>query len=279
MPKNIRNALVAAAGVVLLALMLLSAFGRSDVSFIENSLGKVALSVNKVFSGVGYFIDEKIEPFFNVLSYKRYNENLVRENEELKEELINLTLTRKEIAELKELREILKIKSPFEQRDYVGASVVGKDAGNWFHYFVIDVGTNDGVYENSAVVNSEGLVGLVYEVGSDWAKVVSIIDHRSGVAFEMVKSEGDFEGIVNGTKNFELMCEFYDPDAEYEVGDYLMTSGIGIYPQGIMIGKIVKKIDSKDEVVGRAIVEPVVDFHKIKKVLVIKYEKGSMDSE
>ncbi len=273
MSKTLRNLLIGFTAFLLLVLMLMSVFGRSGVSFIEDALGGVALSVNKVSSNVSYFIDEKVEPFFNVLSYKRYNENLVRENEELKEELIKLTLTRKEIAELEELRSALHIQSPSETRDYVGANVIGKDPGNWFHYFVIDVGSADGVSKNSAVVNGEGLVGLVYEVGTNWSKVVSIIDQRSAVAFEMVKSIDDFDGMVNGTKNFELMCEFYDPDAEYEIGDYLMTSGIGIYPQGIMIGKITETIDSKDEVVGRAIVEPVVDFHKIKKVLVIKYQE------
>lgn len=272
MHKALRNTLIAFAVIVLVSLMLLSAFGRSGITFVEDKLGAAAMYFSKVFSGIGNFVDERIEPFFNVLSYKEHNEALLRENSQLREEVIALTLTRKEISELEELKDALNMLSPADVRRVVGANVIAKDPGNWFNYFVIDVGSDNGITKNSAVVNGQGLVGLVYEVGATWSKVAAIIDQKSSVAFEMVKSSGDFDGIVSGSKNFELICEFYDPDADFEIGDYLMTSGIGIYPQGIMIGKIVSAVSDGGDMSKQAIVSPVVDFHKIKKVLVVPFE-------
>ncbi len=273
MPKLLRNILIGLAVAVLVGLMLISAFGRQGITFVEDKLGIVTMYVGKIFAGIGNFVDERVEPFFNVLSYKEHNEALMRENSALREEVIALTLTRKEIAELEDLENALNIIRPSNERKVVGANVIGKDPGNWFNYFVIDVGYESGVTKNSTVINGQGLVGLVYEVGATWSKVVAIVDQKSSVAFEMVKSKGDFDGIVSGSKNFELICEFYDPNATFEIGDSLMTSGIGIYPQGIMIGKIVSILEDAGDLSKKAVVSPVVDFHKIKKVLVVPYEE------
>lgn len=272
MPRVLRNFLIVLAVIVLVSLLLLSFFGRPGVTFVEDVLGRAVSGVGRFFSGIGNFLDEKIGPFFNVLNYKRLNENLVKENAALKEELINLTLTRKEISDLQDLERALKMTGSVDSSKKIGANVIGKDPGNWFNFFTIDVGRRDGVTKNSAVINSYGLVGLVYEVGETWSKVVSIIDQQSSVAFEMVRTKGDFDGVVSGSKDFKLICEFYDPEATFAIGDYIMTSGIGIYPKGIMIGKIVEEIEDSD-FTKKVIVEPVVDFHKIKKVLVIKYQE------
>lgn len=273
MPKVLRNTLIGLAVFVLMSLMVISFFGRSGITFIEDKIGAVTMSVSKFFSGVGNFFDEKVEPFFNVLAYKKSNENLMKQNEALKEENIRLTLTRKEIAELEKLEKALNMTKAIDKQRLIGANVIAKDPGNWFNSFVVDVGSSSGVTKNSTVINGQGLVGLVYEVGETWAKVISIVDQRASVAFEMVKSKDDFDGVISGTKEFELICEFYDPDASYEIGDDLMTSGIGIYPKGIMIGKIVRSIDDGSELSKKAYVEPVVDFRKIKKVIIIKYEE------
>lgn len=273
MPKFLRNLMVVVAALSLLSLMFVSFFGRSGITFLEDKLGIVTMSVSRVFASVGNFMDEKVEPFFNVLAYKKSNENLLKQNEALKEEVIRLTLTRKDIADLEELKNALNMTKRTDQRRLIGANVIAKDPGNWFNSFVVDVGSSDGVTKNSAVINGQGLVGIVYEVGETWAKVLSIVDQRSSVAFEMVKSKDDFDGVISGTKDFRLMCEFYDPDAVYEVGDFLMTSGIGVYPEGIMIGKIAQRIDDAAELSRKAMVEPVVDFRKIQKVLIIKYEE------
>lgn len=56
-----------------------------------------------------------------------------------------------------------------------------------------------------AVINSYGLVGLVYEVERPWSKVVSIIGPVVLVMFEMVRTKGDFDGVVSGSKDFKLI--------------------------------------------------------------------------
>lgn len=59
-------------------------------------------------------------------------------------------------------------------------------------------------------------------------------------------------------------------DADLVIEDTVETSGVGgIYPKGILIGKISKIIESKNITDRYAIVETSVDFSKLETVLVI----------
>ncbi len=59
-------------------------------------------------------------------------------------------------------------------------------------------------------------------------------------------------------------------DADLVLEDSIETSGIGgIYPKGILIGKIKEIIEAKNITDRYAIVETAVDFSKLETVLVI----------
>lgn len=165
-------------GSLLIIMMILSFGGRDRITFIESKLGSLLMPVQRFFTSVGNFVDEKTEPIINVLNYKELNENLALENEALKEQIVNLTMSQKELAELTELKRALKYVDSDAQIGYVSSNVISKDVGNWFNMFTIDAGINQGINKNSTVINGNGLVGLVYEVGDNWSKVISIVDQN-----------------------------------------------------------------------------------------------------
>ncbi len=275
MNNRYQKFLLFAIGIVLVVLMALSFGGRDRVTFIESKLGAVLMPVQKFFTSIGNFIDEKTEPIINVLNYKDLNENLSRENEALKEQIVTLTMSQKELTELKELRAALKYVSEDEESGYISCNVISKDMGNWFNMFTVDAGSNQGITKNSTVINGKGLVGIVYEVGESWSKVISIIDQKSSVGFEMLRVTDDFDGVLSGTTNYELIGELFDPKATVKEGDYIVTSGLGMYPKGILIGKIYEVVSDKDLVLNRIKVTPVVDFRKIDKVMIIPYQEAN----
>ncbi len=258
-------------GILLVVLMVLSFGGRERITFIESKLGTALAPIQRFFTSVGNFIDDKTEPLLNALNYKSLNENLSKENEALKEQIVSLTMYQKELAELQELKRALNYFDHSQNSGYVSCNVIAKDVGNWFNMFTIDAGENQGVTKNSTVINGKGLVGLVYEVGDTWSKVISIIDQKSSVGFEMLKVTDDYDGIISGTTKYELVGELYDPQAVVKSGDYIVTSGLGMYPKGILIGKIDEVIVDKDLLLNKIRVTPVVDFKKINKVMVIPY--------
>lgn len=265
-------------GILLIALMALSFGGRDRITFIESKLGSMIMPIQKFFTSIGNFIDEKTEPIINVLNYKDLNENLSQENEMLKEQIVSLTMSQKELSELDALKSALKYVDQNQNSGYISCNVVSKDIGNWFNMFTVDAGSDQGITKNSTVINGNGLVGLVYEVGENWSKVISIIDQKSSVGFEMLRVSDDYDGILSGTTNYELIGELFDPKATVKVNDFIVTSGLGMYPKGILIGKIYEVVADKDLILNRIKVTPAVDFKKINKVMIIPYQ-GESDSE
>ena len=61
-------------------------------------------------------------------------------------------------------------------------------------------------------------------------------------------------------------------DSSYDVlpGDTLVTSGLGLYPEGIMIGKVDKVIDDKNISLKYVVIKPYADFKNIDDVIVIE---------
>ncbi len=259
-------------GIALLMIMVITMGGRSRITFVESSLGKVITPIYKGVTIVGNAVSEKVNPILHVWTIKEENQQLRVENKKLKEEIMRLTLDNKMYQELKKLKGALKYVDRQHAQKFVSATVIAKDTVNWYNMFVVDVGTEDGVYKNSTVINSDGLIGLVYEAGSNWAKVVSIIDNNSTVGFEMKRLDNPVDGIITGSVNSLIEGRLFDPKAIVKKGEEITTSGVGIFPKGIPIGVISEVIDDKDSLLIRIIVEPSVDFRKLDKVMIIPLE-------
>lgn len=260
-------------GILLLFFMGISAGGRTRISIFENFVGSVVTPVQKVFYTSSEYVASRVNPILNVWKTMEENKKLLEENRQLKEKLINYTLEKKEYLELKKLSSALNYVNKMKIDNYVSANIISKDAGNWYNMFIIDVGKKDGVTKNSTVINGKGLVGLVYEVGTSWAKVVSIVDNKSSIGFESLDTKYDFDGILSGTYDFELIGNLFDPKAKIAIGDNIITSGLGIYPKGILIGSIEDINVNKDNLLIEVRVKPTVDFKSIDKIMVIPYDE------
>ena len=152
--------------------------------------------------------------------------------------------------------------------------------------FRIDKGSDDGIKENMNVIAGGGLVGIVTDVGPNYAKVRSIIDDSSKVS-AMIPATGD-NFIVSGDlrhMNESLEISFSglrDPDNEIKVGDPVVTSYVSDqYQQGIMIGYIATIEDGANNLTKIGTISPVVDFEHLEEVFVITQLKdtgGNLDT-
>ncbi len=256
--------------VLLVVLMALSTIPSAKSNFVSDVLGVVISPVQKGISAV----IGGVEGFFgSIANMRRYED----ENRQLKEQVDLLESEVRETEELKKentrLRAMLDMQERETAYDMEAAEVIAKDAGNWFLTFTIDKGTSHGIAQGDAVVTTEGLVGSVYEVGTTWAKVQSIIDSTSS-AGAAIKRTGD-TGVVEGDLKLqnEGLCAFVylRRDANVTAGDYVETSGLGgIYPPGLYIGKVREVSVDAGGVSQRAVVEPAVEFDRLSEVFVMK---------
>ena len=198
-----------------------------------------------------------------------YHQNLV-ENLRLKREL---GLIRRQLHESGEfylenvrLRRLLDFK---ERSVYplTAAGIIGYDPSNLSSIIIINKGKREGISRDCAVITNDGLVGRVVDIGEEISKVLLINDINSGVAALVQRSRQ--KGLVSGTLAGGLSLHYLPPDADVQVHDLVITSGLsGLYPKGILVGKVAKiKEDSRGEVF--ATLEPSTNLTKLEEVLVV----------
>lgn len=271
--SRFKRTMIIISTILLIGIMGITMGGRQNITWLENITGNIIVPIQKGFYAIGNGISSKIAPIINVWEIKEINEALVAENEALKNELIDKTLTKLELEELDHLKEALNYTNKMAIDHYVSCDVVAKEQGNWFNLFTVDAGLKQGVTKNSAVINGSGLIGLVYEVGDNWAKVVSVIDNKASVGFQTLDQSYNYVGQLNGSIDFDLNGYLFDQTADVQAGATLITSGLGVYPKGILIGKISSVNVDKNELLTGIVVEPFVDFKQIDKVMIIPYEE------
>jgi rod shape-determining protein MreC len=213
-----------------------------------------------------------IRGFFGSLF--RFQE-ISRENQALKEEIASLkkentknALSGQELEELRSLAAALDYKDPSGQGQMVAADVISMDGSNWFNLFTINRGSESGIENDAIVVTGEGLVGRVLETGQGWSKVIGIIDESNKVSFKVLRDPA-LLGVLHGDGLAGLSGYMLDGKASIIEGDLLVTTSIGMYPEGIEIG-VIKEIQfDNDTQLKNVTIEPVVNFKNIQKVAVI----------
>ena len=179
--------------------------------------------------------------------------------------------------DIQDMRELLALD---EQYDYkkIGASIIGKDAGNWFDTFIIDKGSEDGIEVDMNVIAGSGLVGIVTNVGRNYANVRSIIDDRNSTSAMVLTTSdscfvnGDLQ-MMSESQTIEL-TDLSDEDDEVAVGDQIVTSYTSSkYVPGVLIGYISELHTDPNNLTKSGTVSLAVDFEHIKNVLVILDKK------
>lgn len=212
---------------------------------------------------------------------------LQAENDALQAEVNDLTmkinLLQQDKEELERLRELYQLDQYYSDYKTVGARVTANDSGNWFRSFIIDKGKNDGIKVDMNVMAEGGLVGIITEVGPNWARVRSIIDDTSNVSALLLSTSdtcivnGDLTLMQEGKIRFEQLP---NSDTEIKSGEPIVTSHISNkYVQGILIGYINEVHEDANNLTRSGYIVPAVDFQHLQEVLVITSTKADLLEE
>ena len=240
----------------------------------------VTIPFQKGISETGTYLSNRSDELVQIRDLIQQNKELQQQIDELTIENNNLT---QEKYELNYLRSLYKLDQEYADYQKTGAKVIGKNSGNWFQSFTIDKGTKDGIKLNMNVMAESGLVGIVTEVGYNWARVTSIIDDSSNVS-GMTLATGD-NMIVSG--NLELMSQnkisfskLIDSNDQVKEGDKVVTSNISDkYLPGLLIGYITSIESDSNNLTHSGTITPAVDFEHMDEVLVILDLKQQTESE
>ena len=270
--------------VVLVLFIIIAVVGwawrqRDSLPFITKPLQIVAAP----FEYGASRIMDTLSSTFHIVDISLKNriewESLEKENAELKERSVDYDEI---LAENKRYRELLDFKAAHRQFNVRAGSVISRDYGTWSNTMVIDIGSEDGIEENMAVVTPAGVVGFISDVYPHSSRVQLLTDPRTSIGAIVQRPESRVSSVVRGNGNVPTEPQFVNiaKDADILEGDMLVTSGFGsIYPKGLYIGTIVSIHQDDNDFVKYAVIRPGVDFSKLEEVFVITHSTDNSSYE
>ncbi len=143
------------------------------------------------------------------------------------------------------------------------------DTSPYRHQVVIDKGRVDGVYEGQPIINEKGIVGQVTFVAAHNSRVLLLIDPNTAIPVQNIRN--DIRVIASGNgQTDQIQLEHIPTSTDIEVGDMLVTSGLGgVYPEGYPVA-IVSQVDKDTRREFASIkADPVVEFDRLRYLLLI----------
>ena len=231
-------------------------------------------------SKAGEWLIKREQLVSDIKELQKENEALRQENEELS--VTNNALLQ-EKHELTELRNLYQLDQTYADFPKTGCRIIAKENGSWYHSFVIDKGSEDGLSVDMNVLADGGLVGLITYIGRHWSRVQAVIDDNSNVSATVLSSQknlivsGNLTLYEEGTISFS---ELADPDDLVKVGDSVVTSNISDkYLPGILIGYISEIQTDPNNLTKSGRITPAVDFSRLDTVLVIQKLKLTAEDD
>jgi rod shape-determining protein MreC len=262
-----------------------ASFPRSLQTFIIVLIaaGLVALALGGFFNpvtdwfsrltvGFQTWISTRYMAVVEFLTVPRDVASLSQQNAELEAEVARLQTSVIELQQQVTETNILSALVGFARANpvysYEAAAVIGRDPSPFLRYVIINIGSNDGILAGMPVVTDKGLVGRVDAVIAEAARVQLVTDSASAV--NVTLQESSTEAMLVGSITGDLSLDMISQDATVQVGDIVLTSGLGgSYPPNLLVGQVinVRKLDY--ELFQQASIQPNVDYDRLQFVLII----------
>jgi rod shape-determining protein MreC len=252
--------------LALLTIALLLLHESGVIQPLEDALQVVLAPVQRALSGLFDGVVETVGAFRDLRELRDENARLRELNDALVAENVRL----KQIeAENVTLRNLLSFTQEHPLYLTQVAAVIGRDPSPYRQFITINAGRREGLEPGMPVVTAgSALVGRVEAVGLNTSKVQLIIDSTSAVNARVQSSR--VTGLVEGQPDGELILTQIPLDATVNVGDLVLTSGLGgNLPRNLVVGQVSEVIKRDIDLFQSARVRPALEFSQLELVLVI----------
>ena len=201
----------------------------------------------------------------DVASLQQRNAQLEADVAHLQTQVIGLE---QQVTDINILSALVDFERANPEYSYKAAAVIGRDPSPFLRYVIINVGSNEGILPGMPVVTEKGLVGRVDAVISEAARVQLVTDAASAINVRIQAS--NTEAMLVGSITGDLSLDMIPQDATVQVGDVVLTSGLGgNYPANLLVGQVVSVKRQQSELFQQAAIQPNVDYNLLQFVLVI----------
>jgi len=204
----------------------------SLIIYVKNNSFQRAEFINSA-NGVTGILYAKVDEFYSYLSLKEVNDSLARENAHLRNQLKSSfyvdTITRHKVADT-----VYK-----QQYDYIVARVINNSVNRSNNYLTINKGSKQGIAKGMGVICNKGIVGKVVFVSDHFSLVQSLLHKDSQFSAMLTdnKEIGDIEWSDDMDPHKGILKDVSN-NARPKLGEWVVTSGYSLFPEGVPIGKI-----------------------------------------
>lgn len=224
---------------------------------VQYAAATLARGISNIWGDYIYLVDVKED-----------NASLLSQNARLKERVRKLEAFEEEN---RRLRRLLDLKSGL-RTDAVSAQVIGKSTNDFFRVVrvTLDKEVKD-IGPNLPVLSADGVVGTTIKSAGDTVDVRLVVD--AGAAVDAVVQRTGARAFVRGSgddKSYACNVEYVQRTDEVEVGDLLVTSGVGRrFPKGIPVGVVTQVVKRDFGIYQQVVAAPAVDFSRLEEVIIV----------
>ncbi len=233
---------------------------------IQAAAALLARSVSHLWGNYVYLVD-----------VKKDNASLASQNARLRDRVTRLESLE---AENRRLRRELDLKASVPD-DVVTAAVIAKNTNDFFRVIRVTLDRSvPNLGPNLAVLSPDGVVGTTIKGAGDAVDVRLIADAGSGV--DVVVKRTGARGYVSGTGDeheYNCKVQYMQRTDEVDVGDELVTSGVGLhFPKDQPVCTVTKVVRRDFGIYQEVVCTPNVDFSRLEEVMVIVASKEGTTS-
>ncbi|MHB8067720.1 MAG: rod shape-determining protein MreC [Desulfobaccales bacterium] len=261
-----RTPLIIAATLLLVIALLSLSLKRSPVL---NKVEGVMVSLTAPGLQGLYYLGRTLkgvwENYFYLVGVRRDNAALRRRLGEYEQREVQYQETLQSLARLEALLDLKKqVALPV-----TGARVIAYDPSLWSRCALLDQGQDHGVKRGLPVLTEGGIMGRIVETYPHYSKVMLIVDRNSGADAMVQRTR--VRGVLQGKGGNRCSLDYVPKSADVQAGDLVLASGLGgVYPKGMIFGKVSQANKKTQGVFQDIEVTPAVDLAALEEVLVVK---------
>ena len=264
-----RTPLVVAATLFFVLAVLSLSFKRAPVmKTVEGAIISLTAPVINGLNTVGSSVKRFWLDYFYLVGARKENAELKRQVAEYDQKEVRY---QEALLEARRLEALLDLKKQLAL-PVAGARVVAYDPSQWSRCVIIDMGKSEGAALGLPVLGKGGIVGRIVEVYPHYAKVMLIVDRDSGADAMVQRTR--VRGILEGKGGNRCALEYVPKNADVEVGDLILASGLGgVYPPGQTFGRVSQINKGAGGPFQEIIVTPGENLSALEEVLIVKTAK------
>jgi len=260
---------------VILVVAVLLTIGLSILSGITNTT-MVDLAVQGMLAPIRSAATSLTRTAEKYYGYMFRYEAVAAQNEVLEKRIAEMEdVARKADSVSREnerLRQALNLLDTHEDYKLVDAYIIGWSSTDWENTLTINRGTSSGIQENMCAITANGeVVGLITDVGVNWAEVTTILDSTLEISGTI--SASGYNGMVKGgyVEGHETLLQMnYLPSAAIiRNKEQVVTSGSTVYPRGLIMGSIVDAGFAETGIAKFALLDPAAEIDSLEQIFII----------